>query len=132
MIPGFFSFQEQGLNMIGQFVILVAIITADMFGYQVHSVINQKSVGQPFQGEFAGGILARNRVSVSVDFDAELVVHAGRLNDGRFISQGVEGFELFLGKELRWDFLCLPVNPDIGNRIKPAAELNIEIVEIAE
>src|SRR6266516_183071 len=69
LIPGFFSFQEQGLNMIGQFVILVAIITADMFGYQVHSVINQEPVGQPFQVEFAGGILASNRVIVFVIFN---------------------------------------------------------------
>jgi hypothetical protein len=69
LIPGFFSFQEQGLNMIGQLVILVAIITADMFGYQIHPVIDQEPVGKPFQGEFAGGMLARNRVRVSVDFN---------------------------------------------------------------
>ena len=100
--------------------------------YQVHPVIDQEPVGKPFQGEFAGGILARNRVSVSVDFNAELAVHAGRLNDGRFISQGMERFELFLGKELPWDLLCLPVDPDIGNRIKPVSGRRIDDFKIGK
>jgi hypothetical protein len=38
----------------------------------------------------------------------------------------------FLGESLVDDALGGRVNPRIGNRIKPAAELNIEIVEIAE
>src|SRR6266498_1312558 len=95
LIPGFLSFQQQRLDMIRQLVVLVAVVAANMFGYKVHSVMNQEPIRKPFQSKLARGVLAGDRVSVSVDFDAELAVDPNGVNDGRLVSQGVQRFKLF-------------------------------------
>ncbi len=69
-------------------------LTADMFGDQVDPIINQEPVRPPFQSESAGGKLAGDGVSVAIDLDAELAVHAHRLHEGGLVGQEVE----------RWSF----------------------------
>jgi hypothetical protein len=53
-----FPVQEQGRHMVGQLVVLIAVVTAHMLGDQLLLLINQEPVGEPFQGELAGRILA--------------------------------------------------------------------------
>ena len=76
--------QEQGGHMVGQLVILVAVVAAHMLGYELFLVIDQKPVGKPFQGELARRILTRDRVTVAIDQDAELTIDPDGVRDWTF------------------------------------------------
>ena len=111
--------QQQGRDVVGQLVILVAVVAAHMLGHQLVLVINQEPVGEAFQGELAGGILAGNRVTVAVHLDAELAVDPDGFQDGRFVRQRMQGLELFLGEEFLGRLVGLAVDPDVGHRVEP-------------
>jgi hypothetical protein len=90
LVTGLFSFQKQWLDMIRQFVILVPVITANMFGNQIYSIINKDSFGKAFDRKFGRSVMTGNRVSVPIDFDAELAVGAEGVDNGRLISRGMQ------------------------------------------
>jgi len=48
LIPRLLSFQEQGLHMVRQLIILVPVIAANMLGDQLVLVIDQETVRKPF------------------------------------------------------------------------------------
>ena len=93
-----FAVQEQGGDVVGQLVILVAVVTAHMLGHQLVLVIDQEPVGVAFQGQRAGGILAGNRIAVAIDLETELAVDPDRFRDGGLVWQRMQGTELFLSK----------------------------------
>src|SRR5258708_36455292 len=109
LVARFFSLQEQRLNMVWQFVVLVAVIAADMFSDQLFLVIDQQAVRPPLQGESAGSILAGDGVAVAIDPEAKLAVHPYGVHDGGLIRDWMEGLELFLEEKLLRDFLRLAV-----------------------
>ena len=97
LLARLFAVQEQGRDVVGQLVILVAVVAAHMLGHQLLPVINQEPVGMPLEGELARGVLAGNRVAVAVHFNAELAVDSDGVYHRRFVRYRVQGVELFLG-----------------------------------
>jgi len=124
--------QEQGGHVVGQLVILVAVVAAHRLGYELFLVINQEPVGKPFQGELARRILTRDRVTVAIDLDAELTVDPDGVRDGRLVRQRMQGLELFLAEEFLGRISGLPVNPHIGYRIEPIARRRIDGLKIRQ
>src|SRR6516162_5536992 len=107
--------------MVGQLVILMAVVAAHVLGHQSILVIEQQPISKALQGEFAGGILTGNGVAIGIDPDAELTVDPDGFDHRRLIGQGMQWLELFLREEFLGSFMSLAMDPHIGHRIQPMA-----------
>ena len=132
MLAGLLAVQKQWRNVIRQLVILVAVVAAHMLGHELVLVIDQKPVGEPLQDEFVGGVLAGDRITITLYFDTELAADPDAFDDRRFVGQRIQGPELFLREEFLRCFLGLAVNSDIGNCFEPIMRRGIDDLKVRQ